>query len=233
MPLFASFDSIYTEPTSDTLPEFSLTLHEQNPNSIHDKLIDFDTSGIPEIILATEPDSYNPINPFDYIQPDIDPGDNLHGNRTNWDVICDVGTFIKQTSVADALKNLCNGAARLTGIETGSGDDHITTGLGENNVTNAATYRLKDVIITSFDNADALTNYNPGKGASYNPGKGASFGAERDDGRMIIESIVNQDNMQGFDAGGMNYAEAVGLDSSIFDVMNKVGGSANPGGDDI
>ena len=105
MPLFASFDSIYTEPTSDALPEFSLTLHEQNPNSIHDKLIDFDTSGIPEIILATEPDSYNPINPFDYIQPDIDPGDNLHGNRSNWDVICDVGTALKQTSAADALTN--------------------------------------------------------------------------------------------------------------------------------
>ena len=35
--------------------------------------------------------------------------------------------------------------------------------------------------------------------------------------------MVNQDNMQGFDAGGMNYAEAVGLDSSIFDVMNKSG----------
>ena len=111
----------------DALPDFSLTLHEQNPNSMHEQ----------------NPNSIH---------------DNLHGNRTNWDVICDVGTFIKQTSVADALKNLCNGAARLTGIETGSGDDHITTGLGENNVTNAATYRLKDVIITSFDNSDALTN---------------------------------------------------------------------------
>ena len=31
--------------------------------------------------------------------------DHNHGNRTNWDVICDVGTFIKQTSVADALTN--------------------------------------------------------------------------------------------------------------------------------
>ena len=71
MPLFASFDSIYTEPTSDALPEFSLTLHEQNPNSlheqnpnsIHDKLIEFDTSGIPEIILATEPDALTNYNP--------------------------------------------------------------------------------------------------------------------------------------------------------------------------
>ena len=117
MPLFASFDSIYTEPTSDALPEFSLTLHEQNPNSLHEQ----------------NPNSIH---------------DNLHGNRTNWDVICDIGTSIKQTSVADAL-------------------------------TNAATYRLKDVIIASLINPDSLTNYNPGKGASYNPGKRASFGAEQ------------------------------------------------------
>ena len=55
-------------------------------------------------------------------QVDRDPGDNFHGNaagdplpteeiisnhgnRTNWDVICDIGTSIKQTSVADALTN--------------------------------------------------------------------------------------------------------------------------------
>ena len=55
-------------------------------------------------------------------QVDRDPGDNFHGNaagdplpteeiirnhgnRTNWDAICDVGTSIKQTSVADALTN--------------------------------------------------------------------------------------------------------------------------------
>ena len=53
-------------------------------------------------------------------QVDRDPGDNFHGNaagdplpteeiisnhgnRTNWDVICDIGTSIKQSSVADAL----------------------------------------------------------------------------------------------------------------------------------
>ena len=36
-------------------------------------------------------------------QPDTsDPGP---GSRTNWDVICDVGTAIKQTSVVDALTN--------------------------------------------------------------------------------------------------------------------------------
>lgn len=88
MPLFAWFDSIYTEPTSETHPEFSLslrdgagteaetsrpTLADHDPNSIHDKLIDFDVSEISEIIQATEPGAYNPINPIEYIQPDIDP----------------------------------------------------------------------------------------------------------------------------------------------------------------
>ena len=114
--------------------------------------------------------------------------------------------------------------------------DRITTGLGEDDFTNAAggdsfncddillghgaTYRLKDVIITSFDNSDTLTN--------YNPGKGASLGAEQGEGWIIIESIVNQDNMQGLDAGGMNYAEAVGLDSSTVDAVNKLISSLQP-----
>ena len=80
MPLFASFDSIYTEPTSDALPEFSLALHEQNPNSIHEQ----------------NPNSMHEQNPNSI-------HDNLHGNRTNWDVICDVGTCIKQTSVIDTV----------------------------------------------------------------------------------------------------------------------------------
>ena len=39
---------------------------------------------------------------FDSLQ---DVRDHNHGNRANWDVICDVGTSIKQTSVADALTN--------------------------------------------------------------------------------------------------------------------------------
>ena len=38
-----------------------------------------------------------------HLEPDTsDPGP---GNRSNWDVICDLGTAIKQTSVADALTN--------------------------------------------------------------------------------------------------------------------------------
>jgi len=107
-------------------------------------------------------------------------------------------------------------------------------------------YRLKDVIITSFDNADAITNggstslqencangtflqanYANGNwldksSTKYSPGKGASFGAKQGEGWTIIESMVNQDNMQGLDAGGMNYAEAVGLDSSTVDVVDNI-----------
>ena len=45
---------------------------------------------------------------------------------------------------------------------------------------------------------------------------------------LSIESMVNHDNMQGLDAGGFNYAEAVGLDSSAVDVMNNVISSLQP-----
>ena len=45
---------------------------------------------------------------------------------------------------------------------------------------------------------------------------------------LSIESMVNHDNMQGLDAGGFNYAEAVGLDSSTVDVMNNVISSLQP-----
>ena len=88
MPLFAWFDSIYTEPTSETHPEFSLslrdgagteaessgpTLVDRDPSSIHNELIEFDPLEIPEPIRQIEPGSYQPINPLDYVQPDVDP----------------------------------------------------------------------------------------------------------------------------------------------------------------
>ena len=76
-------------------------------------------------------------------------------------------------------------------------------------------YRLKDVIITSFDNADALsTEAEPdfANGNWLNEGIGAS-------NPMGIEPV---NLLQGLDAGGMNYAEAVGLDSSTVDVMNNL-----------
>ena len=72
--------------------------------------------------------------------------------------------------------------------------------------------------------ADALTNYRP-----------ESIGLDHpifEDG--ALERRIEPVNLfQGLDAGGMNYAEAVGLDSSIFDVVNTISGSASPGGDDI
>ena len=127
-----------------------------------------------------------------------DVRDHNHGNRTNWDVICDLGTAIKQTSVADALTNYrINGDADSeTTFDPKTGDklgpvmdpiidpnetydvaiqgliDDMMTGFmklddirgefdaGENEKVDV-TYRLKDVIITSFDNSDALTNYRP------------------------------------------------------------------------
>ena len=52
----------------------------------------------------------------------------------------------------------------------------------------------------------------------------------RSDNRFVIEPI---NLVQGLDTGGVNYAEAVGLDSSIFDVANNLIGSADPGGDDV
>ena len=52
----------------------------------------------------------------------------------------------------------------------------------------------------------------------------------RSDNRFVIEPV---NLVQGLDAGGMNDAEAADLDSSIFDVVNKVTGSTGPGGIDF
>ena len=181
---------------------------------------------------------------------------------------------------------------------------------GENEKVDV-TYRLKDVIITSFDNADsfgsdptligygavhpdtpmdthpndnllghigsgadALTNYrpegfseveihfaNPNAGQNgftweaaadiWTNGGASTFNAHalsqkvqhgcfemqsgfstenldtglRSDNRFVIEPVKL---FQGLDAGGVNYAEAVGLDSSTVDVGNKVISSLQP-----
>ena len=120
-----------------------------------------------------------------------------------------------------AKESLIGGNGRLTGFETDSGFDRISryvTGDGSDNlkVTPDAGHNGFFEVASHFakSNADALTH--------YNPGKGASFGNEQGEGRIIIESMVNHDNMQGLDAGGMNYAEAVGLDSSPVDVVNNI-----------
>ena len=153
MPHLTTFDSFYTEPTSDALPEFSLTLHEQNPNSMHEQ----------------NPNSIH---------------DNLHGNRSNWDVICDLGTAIKQTSVADALTDYR--PEGFSGVEI-----HFAT-----------------------ENLDSrLINH---------------------DDFLLVNNVGGVPQGPGGTSYLTGYAEAVGLDSSVFhSPINNIGGSASPGGDDI
>ena len=125
-----------------------------------------------------------------------DVRDHNHGNRTNWDVICDLGTAIKQTSVADALSDY-----RLTGIETGFGHNRIVH----------PSYR-PEVYSEGVSSPAGYTDIIPAI-------------ALRSDNRFVIEPVKL---FQGLDAGGVNYAEAVGLDSSTVDVGNKVISSLQP-----
>ena len=85
--------------------------------------------------------------------------------------------------------------------------------------------------------ADALTNYRPfsqmnqgDPSTVLDHGVFAPGNVLRSDNRFVIEPV---NLMQGLDAGGMNYAEAVGLDSSSVDVVNKVIDNAMPVGDFI
>ena len=93
--------------------------------------------------------------------------------ESNWDVICDVGTSIKQTSVADALTN----------------------------------YRP----FSEMNQGDPFSELDQGVFAPVN--------VLRSDNRFVIEPV---DLFQGLDAGGMNYAEAVGLDSFTVDIVNQI-----------
>ena len=134
-------------------------------------------------------------------QVDRDPGDNFHGNaagdplpteeiirnhgnRTNWDVICDVGTSIKQTSVVDALTN--GGTEGFSEVE-----NHFAT-----------------------ENLDSrLINH---------------------DDFLLVNNVGGVPQGPGGTSYLTGYAEAVGLDSSVFhSPINNLGGSAGPGGDDI
>ena len=49
----------------------------------------------------------------------------------------------------------------------------------------------------------------------------------RSDNRFVIEPL---NLVQGLDAGGMNDAEAIGLDSSGVDVVNNLVSTIDPGG---
>ena len=173
-----------------------------------------------------------------YHEPDTsDPGP---GNRSNWDVICDLGTAIKQTSVADALTDYR--PEGFSGVEIHFATENLDSRLINHDdfllVNNVGSTSLQENCANGTFLQENCANgtflqENCANGNWLNKGQQGE-GFVINDGSIAQHwSMVNQDNMQGFDAGGMNYAEAVGLDSSIFDVMNKVGGSANPGSDDI
>ena len=201
---------------------------------------------------------------------DPGPEDPGPGYRSNWDVICDIGTSIKQTSVADALTN--GGTEGYTEVEW--------TYLKGDVWTNGSATSFEDRTIGDYDANDAVfgvkenidwTAANGGPGSSYLTAKNASqsnaYVDEDVDGFMKLGDIkgelqttdITRENRffnelnQGSDfvastnpvlevgstsgPGGSTfltgYSEAIGLDSSIFDVVNKLTGSADPGGDDV
>ena len=111
----------------------------------------------------------------------------------------------------------------LTGLDTGSGNDRITTGLGEDNFTTGAggdSFNCDDILL--------------GHGVT-------GFSTENLDSRLINhDDFLLVNNVGGVPQGPggtsylTGYAEAVGLDSSVFhSPINNLGGSAGPGGDDI
>ena len=107
-----------------------------------------------------------------------------HGNRTNWDVICDVGTSIKQTSVAESLTNYRPEGFSEVGI------------------------RFVQSVDNDHDPGSQLNQGDPF--SELDQGVFAPVNVLRSDNRFVIEPV---NLFQGLDAGGMNYAEAVGLDS--------------------
>ena len=85
-----------------------------------------------------------------------DVRDHNHGNRTNWDVICDIGTSIKQTSVADALTN--SGTEGYTEVEW--------TYLKGDVWTNGSATSFEDRLALDFDANDAVFDMRQNIGCS-------------------------------------------------------------------
>ena len=175
---------------------------------------------------------------------------------SNWDAICDVGTAIKQTSVADALINYHPVDAHQMG-ELRS--DHIgafktlneTTNFRPQQGANTSIVHLEHdaadtaqigalkpshvrSVAASADNdsivyleEDAIVG-NTGANPFSELDQGfvaAPVNEIRSENRFVIEPI---NLFQGLDAGGMNYAEAIGMDSSTVGVMNNVISSLQP-----
>ena len=196
---------------------------------------------------------------------DRDPGDNIvgtaiardhnHGKRSNWDAICDVGTSIKQTSIADALTNYHPVDAQMGELRS----DHIgafktlneTTNFRPQQGANTSIVHLEHdaadttqigalkpshvrSVAASADNdsivyleEDAIVG-NTGANPFSELDQGfvaAPVNEIRSENRFVIEPI---NLFQGLDAGGMNDAEAIGMDSSTVDVMNNVISSLQP-----
>ena len=142
-----------------------------------------------------------------------DVRDHNHGNRTNWDVICDLGTAIKQTSVADALTDY-----RLTGIETGSGDDHIiqyVTGDGSDNLQ----------LETGLGEAGVECKVPP---SLLKPQEGLDSRLINHDDFLLVNNVGGVPQGPGGTSYLTGYAEAVGLDSSTVDAVNKLISSLQP-----
>ena len=166
----------------------------------------------------------------------------------HWDVICDVGTAIKQTSVADPLTN--GGTDAYTEVEW--------TYLKGDVWTNGSATSFEDRLTGDFDSNDVVigvkenidwTTANGGPGSSYLTAKAASTNNAyvdedvdgfiklgdikgelqttdlRSDNRSVIEPV---NLVQGLDAGGVNAAESIELDSSTVDVMNNFTSSLQP-----
>ena len=175
-----------------------------------------------------------------------------------WAIDCGDGVCIEREQPSTAVKPMpaygalnssltVNGAVHdpLTGLDTGSGNDRITTGLGEDNFTTGAggdSFNCDDILlghgVTGFstENLDSrLINHddfllvkNGGSTESVNGTIGYEMEAGTDlksDNRFIV---FPTEWLQGLDSGGMNYAEAVGLDSSTVDAVNNVISSLQP-----
>ena len=140
---------------------------------------------------------------------DRDPGDNIvgtaiardhnHGNRSNWDVICDLGTAIKQTSVADALTDYRPFSEMNQGVVAAGVFSELDQGF------------IAAGVFSALDQGFET---------------GLPVGSKlRSDNRFVIEPV---NLFQGLDAGSMNYAEAIGMDSSTVGVMNNVISNLQP-----
>ena len=157
-----------------------------------------------------------------------------HGNRTNWDVICDIGTSIKANKFADALTNYRpegfsevkihfateNLDSRLInhddfllvnnigGVPQGPGGTSHLTGYSE-------AISCEDGDVRGVGPGNDTNNMQPGI-------------ALRSDNRFVLEPV---NLFEGLDAGNALDSRLINPDSFL--LMNNVTGSADPGGNDI